>query len=60
MSPEITDDPVLVMVELASTANGVAVPRLTVGVAAVAAEAPKAAIVAQLIRQTAVAPKKVE
>ena len=42
MSPEITDDPVFVMVVPARTAKLDAVPRLTAAVAAFAAVMPKA------------------
>jgi hypothetical protein len=43
MSPEITEEPVLVMAEPARTANDDAVPRLTVGVAACTGWMPKVA-----------------
>jgi hypothetical protein len=47
MSPEITEEPVLVMAEPATTANEVAVPRSTVGVAASTGCAANAAKVRQ-------------
>ncbi len=57
MFPDMTDEPVLVIVEPASTAKVDAEPRLTVVVAATAAPVPNAATVRKQSELTARAPK---